>query len=238
LANKKSKFREYTEAIIIAVLLALLIRTFAVQAFKIPSGSMIHTLTIGDHILVNKFIYGLKIPFADSRFFILRQPRRGDIVVFSFPGNKEKEWCRSLPENIIYRFENIWNNKNPFYLFKDDCRDFIKRIVGVGGDKIEIKNKTVYINNVALIEPYAVHKDKRTGEAAIEPRDNWDSIIVPRSKFFVMGDNRDQSYDSRFWGFVDMREIKGKAFIIYWSWNSKGNWLEKIRWNRISRLLH
>ncbi len=235
LAKEKSKFREYAEAIIIAALLAFLIRTFVVQAFKIPSGSMMPTLTIGDHILVSKFLYGLKIPFRDNRFFSLRQPRRGDIIVFSFPENKDKEECKNLTDNIISRFENVLNNKNPFHLFKDDCRDFIKRVVGVGGDRIEIKNKTLYINNHALVEPYAVHRDTRIRGSALEPRDNLGPVIVPRGKFFVMGDNRDQSYDSRFWGFVDMSEIKGKAFIIYWSWNSKDNWLRKVRWSRIGK---
>ncbi len=101
MAGKKSKIREYIEAIVIAILLALFIRAFVVQAFKIPSGSMIPTLSIGDHILVSKFLYGLKIPFRDSRVFVLKQPRRGDIVVFSFPANKEKEECTSIPKNII-----------------------------------------------------------------------------------------------------------------------------------------
>lgn len=238
MAAKKSKFREYVEAIVIAVLLALLIRTFVVQAFKIPSGSMISTLLVGDHILANKFLYGLKIPFTNSRFLILRQPRHGDIIVFSFPGNKEREECRSFPENVAYRFKNAWSNENPLYLFKDDCRDFIKRVIGVGGDKIEIKNKTVYINGAALVEPYAQHKDKRIEEATIEPRDNFGPITVPRGKFFVMGDNRDQSYDSRFWGYVDMSEIKGKAFIIYWSWDSEGGLLRKIRLSRMGKLVH
>jgi signal peptidase I len=216
-AHRKSKFREYSEAIIIAIILALFIRTFAVQAFKIPSGSMIPTLVVGDHILVNKFLYGLKIPFTDSRFFILRQPRREDIIVFSYPKNREKEECTSLSKNVISRLGNIWTNKNPFYLLKDDCRDFIKRIIGVGGDTIEIKNKTVYINGVALEEPYIIHEDDKifAATAGAGPRDNKDSVTVPRGKFFVMGDNRDLSSDSRFWGFVDMSEIKGKAFIIY-----------------------
>jgi signal peptidase I len=234
----KSKFREYVEAILIALLLALFIRTFIVQAFKIPSGSMIPTLTVGDHILVNKFIYGLKIPFFDSRFLILRQPRRGDIIVFSFPGNREKEECRSVYKNIMWRLRNVWNNRNLLYLLKDDCRDFIKRVIGVGGDKIEIINKTVYIDGVPIDEPYAVHNDKRIELKGMGHRDNFGPVVVPRGKFFVMGDNRDGSYDSRFWGFVDMSDIKGKAFIIYWSWNDKAGWLGKIRWSRIGRLLH
>ena len=151
MAKQKSKFREYTEAIIIAIILALLIRTFVVQAFKIPSGSMKQTLLVGDQILVTKFLYGMNIPFTDTRFFILRPPRRGDIIVFSFPQNKEKAECRSFTQNVASRFGNVWSNKSLLYLFKDNCRDFIKRVIGVGGDKIEIKNKVVYVNNVALV---------------------------------------------------------------------------------------
>jgi signal peptidase I len=234
-ASHKSKFREYTEAIVIAVLLALLIRAFVVQAFKIPSGSMIPTLQIGDHILVNKFIFGTKIPFTDSRVLIFRPPRRGDVIVFSFPKNKEKEECTSFFTNVSRRLGNTVGSGNPVYLFKDDCRDFIKRVVGVGGDKIEIKSKTVFVNDVPLSEPYTVHRDLtfENGE-----RDNFEPFTVPRNSFFVMGDNRDQSYDSRFWGVVDMSEIKGKAFIMYWSWNSDGGFFSKVRWSRIGKLIN
>ncbi len=231
--KQKSKFREYAEAILIALILALLIRTFVVQAFKIPSGSMIPTLAIGDHILANKFIYGLKMPFSGDRFLIFRQPRRSDIVVFSFPENRKKEECTSIYKNLSYRLENAVGNRNPLYFFKDDCRDFIKRVIGVGGDKIEIKDKTVYVNNIPLSEPYIVNKDKRIEDL----RDNFRSITVPRGKLFVMGDNRDFSYDSRFWGFVDMADIKGKAFIIYWSWDKNNNMFSKVRWKRIAKLL-
>ncbi len=238
MAKQKSKFREYTEAIIIAIILALLIRTFVVQAFKIPSGSMKQTLLIGDQILVSKFLYGIKIPFTDTRFFILRQPRRGDIIVFSFPQNKEKEECRSFTQNVASRFGNAWSNKSLLYLFKDDCRDFIKRVIGVGGDKIEIKNKVVYVNNVALVEPYTIYNSKSAGESATEPRDNFEPVTIPRNKFLVLGDNRDNSHDSRFWGYVDMSEIKGRAFIIYWSWDSKNEWLNKVRWGRLGKLVH
>ncbi len=229
---RKSKFREYTEAIIIAVVLALLIRAVVVQAFKIPSGSMLETLQIGDHILVNKFIYGLKFPFSDSRFLIFSPPKRGDVIVFSFPGNKEIPECTSISQNVSTRVGNAAKRGNPFYLFKDDCRDFIKRVVGVGGDKIEIKNKKVYINNVPLDESYTIYKDDNTGSS---PRDNFGPFKVPRRSLFVMGDNRDQSYDSRFWGIVDISEIKGKAFIIYWSWNGEGGLLDKVRWNRLGK---
>jgi len=233
--SHKSKFREYTEAIIIAVLLALLIRAFVVQAFKIPSGSMKETLLVGDHILVNKFIYGTKIPFTDNRILIFRPPRREDVVVFSFPKNKEKEECTSFFKNISFRMGNAVSSLNPVYLFKDDCRDFIKRIIGVGGDKIEIKSKTVYVNDVPLTEPYTVHKDITFEDSQ---RDNFGPFTVPRNSFFVMGDNRDQSYDSRFWGVVDMSEIKGKAFILYWSWNTNGGFFSKVRWNRLGKLIN
>ncbi len=232
---RKSKIREYAEAIIIAVLLALLIRTFIVQAFKIPSGSMIPSLLVGDHILVNKFIYGTQIPFTDSRVLIFNPPKREDIIVFSFPKNKEIGECTSFFKNISARVGNAFNSGNPFYLFKDDCRDFIKRVVGVGGDKIEIKNKKLYVNNIQLNEPYIVHRDDRIENSQ---RDNIGPFIVPRGSFFVMGDNRDQSYDSRFWGVVSMDEIKGKAFILYWSWNKEDTWANKVRWNRIGKLIH
>jgi len=233
LAKQKSKLREYIEAILIAVLLALVVRTFVVQAFKIPSGSMIPSLLIGDHILVNKFIYGIKMPFKENRFLILRPPRRGDIIVFSFPGNREKEECKTISKNIAVRISGAVNNKNIAYLFHDECRDFIKRLIGVGGDTIEIRNKTVYVNGIPLKEPYIIHTDKNR---EIEDRDRFGPVTVPYGKFFVMGDNRDQSYDSRFWGFVDINEIKGKAFIIYWSWNNEGNILTKVRWSRLGGL--
>lgn len=234
MAKNRSKFREYTEAIIIAIILALIIRTFVIQAFKIPSGSMIPTLVVGDHILVNKFIFGLKVPFIDNRYLVMKQPKRDDIVVFSFPGNRDIPECTSFSKNVSSRLKNVSNNINPAYLFKDDCRDFIKRVVGVGGDKVEIKNKKVFINNVAVKESFAVHNDKATTAS----RDDFGPKIVPHGKFFVMGDNRDYSYDSRFWGFVDINDIKGKAFIIYWSWDSQGTLFNKVRWDRISDLLH
>jgi signal peptidase I len=233
----KSKTREYAEAIIIAVLLALLIRSFVIQAFKIPSGSMIPTLVIGDHILVNKFIYGLKLPFTDGRILIFSPPKRGDIIVFSFPGNKEKEECTSISKGLSTRITNTLKMKNPAYLFKSDCRDFIKRVVGVGGDTVEIKDKKVYINGRALSEPYKQHVDQLVMSADVSPRDNFGPITVPRNKLFAMGDNRDNSHDGSFWGFVDMEEIKGEAFIIYWSWDSLESLFNKVRWSRIGKPL-
>ncbi|NWF76859.1 MAG: signal peptidase I [Nitrospirae bacterium] len=199
--SKKKIFREYLEAIITALILALIIRTFVVQAFKIPSGSMIPTLLIGDHILVNKFIYGIEIPFTDKKILIFRKPHRGDIIVFKYPENPKK--------------------------------DFIKRVVAIEGDVIEEKDKALYLNGQRVIEPYAYHYDKYVKPNGFDPRDNFGPLVVPEGKVFVMGDNRDQSYDSRYWGFVDLKDIRGKALIIYWSWDPN-NWL---RYNRIGRLI-
>ncbi|MFZ3065550.1 MAG: signal peptidase I [Nitrospirota bacterium] len=200
--KKKSLIREYIEAIAIAVLLAIVIRTFVIQAFKIPSGSMIPTLDIGDHILVSKFIYGIRIPFTDIKILDFKKPNRGDIIVFIYP--------------------------------EDEKKDFIKRVVGVPGDKIELKNKELYINGEKLTEKYIIHQDPHTKPKEYEPRDNTGPIIVPPDSLFVMGDNRDQSYDSRYWGFVKISKVKGRAFIIYWSWDGKDTW---VRWRRIGKII-
>ncbi|MBE0426741.1 MAG: signal peptidase I [Nitrospirae bacterium] len=199
--DKKRLLREYAEAIITALILALLIRTFVVQAFKIPSGSMIPTLLIGDHILVNKFIYGTKIPFTDKVILVFRKPERGDIIVFKYPENPKK--------------------------------DFIKRGIAIGGDIIEGRNKVVYINGKSIEEPYVRHYDRNIRPGGFDPRDNFGPLVVPEGKVFVLGDNRDQSYDSRYWGFVDLKDVKGTAFIIYWSWDPD-DW---ARFSRIGRLI-
>lgn len=193
---------EYTKAIVTALILALFIRAYFVQAFKIPSGSMIPTLLIGDHILVNKFIYGTKIPFSDNRVLVFRKPQKGDIIVFKYP--------------------------------EDPKRDFIKRVVAVEGDMIESKSKVVYVNGKPLDEPFAQHTDNSLRVGGIEPRDNFGPFIVPKGKYFMMGDNRDQSYDSRYWGYVDMKDIKGEALIIYWSWDNNKYW---PRLERMARLV-
>jgi signal peptidase I len=201
--KKKSAWRENIEAIAIAVVLALFIRAFVVQAFKIPSGSMKDTLLIGDHILVNKFIYGVKMPFTNATLVPVKNPQRGDIMVFKFP--------------------------------EDPKKDFIKRVIGVEGDVIEVRQKKVFVNHRELVEPYAKHTDPRIIPAWIQPRDNFGPVTVPKDSLFVMGDNRDHSYDSRFWGFVNLHAVRGKAFIIYWSWidDTFG-----VRWGRIGHLLH
>jgi len=203
--QKKSAVRDWTEALVVAAVLALIIRSFVVQAFKIPSGSMEDTLLIGDHLLVNKFVYGMQVPGVDGRFLTIREPRRGDIVVFEFPEDRDKAF---------------WKR-----------RDFIKRIVGLPGDTIEIRDKQLFVNNQSLVIPEAVFKD---GTLLPGGRDNMPSIKVPAGHYFMMGDNRDRSYDSRFWGFVSNEEIKGLAFIKYWSWDSENF---QPRWGRIGRLI-
>jgi len=213
-SKAKRLFKEYAEALIIALVLALFIRTFVVQAFKIPSGSMLPTLKIGDHLLVNKFLYGIRVPIADKVLVSFSQPDAKDIVVFEFP--------------------------------EDESKDFIKRIIGLPGDTIEIRNKHVYRNGEKLTEPYARHTSQQVinhpfpmdkwPPHRFDPRarDNLGPLKVPPGKFFVLGDNRDESYDSRFWGFVEREEILGEAWIIYWSWSG----LTDIRWRRIGNLVH
>ncbi len=198
----KSRLRENIEAVVIAIILALFIRTFVVQAFKIPSGSMKPTLQVGDHILVNKFIYGVKLPFTDTTLIPISQPDREDIIVFEYPVEPDK--------------------------------DFIKRVVGIPGDKVEIKNKQVFVNDKPVDSSYSMHTDGQNLPATVNHRDNFGPVSVPEGAYFVMGDNRDNSYDSRFWGFVEEEAIKGEAFIIYWSWNSEA---VGVRWNRIGQIL-
>ena len=200
--TKKSGLRENIEAILVAIVLALFIRTFVIQAFKIPSGSMKNTLLIGDHILVNKFIYGVKVPFLQTTIVPITNPKHEDIVVFKFP--------------------------------EDPSKDFIKRVIGVAGDVVEVRDKQVYVNSKLLNPDYGIHNDSYIFPASVQPRDNFGPVVVPAHSLFVMGDNRDQSYDSRFWGFVDLKAVKGKALIIYWSWD-KDNF--GVRWNRIGHLL-
>ena len=202
--KKKSSLRENIEAVIIAVVIAMFIRTFIVQAFKIPSGSMLETLQIGDHILVNKFIYGVKIPFTDGKVLVsFKEPKKGDIVVFKYP--------------------------------EDPSKDFIKRVVATGGDTVQIVDKKLYVNEKPVTgEAYASYKSNHIYSGRVSPRDNLIKIEVPENKLFVMGDNRDNSHDSRFWGFVDLKAIKGKAFIIYWSWNKSDF---GVRWRRIGDIL-
>ncbi len=206
---KKSVAREYTEAILIALLLALLIRTFIIQAFKIPSGSMENTLLIGDHILVSKFAYGThipnEIPFLNVKLFddiilFSSNPERGDIIVFKFP--------------------------------KDESRDFIKRVIGLPGDLLEVRRQKVYINDKLYENEHARHTDPAS-DSSLVPRDDFGPVLVPEGHVFVMGDNRENSQDSRYWGFLNIKKIRGKALMIYWSWNSIENWVRLKRFGKI-----
>jgi len=213
-ATGKGRVREYIEAFLVALLIALVVRTLVIQAFKIPSGSMENTLLVGDHIFVNKFIYGYHVPYTKGRILEFRQPKRADIIVFEFP--------------------------------EDPSKDFIKRVVGTPGDTVEIRQKKVYVNGVPLQEQYVRYADG-PGAEGFPPaaRDNMLPIKVPPGKLFVMGDNRDRSYDSRFWGYVDMDKVVGKALFIYFSvdWNRDIRWFEVwrwpgfVRWNRIGHVL-
>lgn len=198
----KALTREYVEAIVIAFILAMFIRTFIVQAFKIPSGSMKPNLLIGDHILVNKFIYDIRNPFTGNTIVDVKSPERGDVVVFIYPVDRSK--------------------------------DFIKRVVGIAGDRIDIINKKVFVNGKSLPDNFVIHTENDILPKEIQPRDNLGPVIVPENSIFVMGDNRDQSYDSRFWGFVNLKDLKGKAFIIYWSWDSENF---GVRWTRLGKII-
>lgn len=225
--SKKSLWREYAEAIIIAIILAFTIRTFVVQAFKIPSGSMIPSLQIGDHILVNKMAYGFQLPqecdwwdftnlftikaipdivrcYSSTMIIDFEKPQRGDVIVFRYP--------------------------------EDEKKDFIKRVVGIPGDNVEIRNKNVYVNGKQLKDsPWTQRIDPGIIDGQISPRDNYGPQIVPADSYFVMGDNRDQSLDSRFWGYVNFNKIKGRAFLVYWSWYGQGSFTDWVRWNRVGK---
>jgi signal peptidase I len=205
--RRKSTIREYAEALAVALLLALVIRTFVVQAFKIPSGSMLPTLEIGDHILVNKFIYGprLEIPLTQMSLGQLpgiRKPKQGDVVVFIWP--------------------------------KDRTKDFIKRVIAVEGQTVEVRDRQVLIDGKPWDDSHAVFNERRPGVAPSNG-DNFGPFEVPKDHVFVMGDNRDQSYDSRFWGAVPIEDIKGQALVIYWSWDGPDRW---VRWDRLGRLVY
>ncbi|WP_243362208.1 signal peptidase I [Fundidesulfovibrio terrae] len=190
--------KEYVEALAVALILALVIRSFVVQAFKIPSESMVETLLVGDHLLVSKFAYGVKLPFTDKTLVKTGDPERGDVIVFEYPENRDL--------------------------------DYIKRIIGIPGDVIELKNNVLYRNGQKVDEPY-----KRV-EANMVPgtKSTYGPITVPEGQYFVMGDNRDHSQDSRYWGFVPREYIRGKAWVIYWSWAG----ITDIRWNRVGNIIH
>ena len=230
--QKKKVIRETIEAIIIALVLAFIIRTFIVQAFKIPSSSMEPTLLVGDHLLVNKFIYGLSVPFTDRKVFPLKKPKAGDVIVFEFPGNPE--YCKGFSSIIMKRIENTTERKDVWQLITDDCKDFIKRVVAVEGDTVEVRDKVVYVNRLPLTNNHGINVDPHIYPRGAEARDNFGPYTVPKDSVFAMGDNRDRSFDSRYWGSVKLSEVKGKAFIIYWSWDGSEQW---VRWRRFANII-
>jgi signal peptidase I len=191
---KKSTVREYFESIVTAVVLALFIRTFIVQAFKIPTGSMENNLLIGDHLLVNKFVSGPTMSRLERVLLPVADVRRTDVIVFKYP--------------------------------EEPDRDFIKRVIGLPGEMVEVREKKVYINGQALVEPYAHFLEPVTTASEFREvtsstvRDRYGPVTVPPNHYFVMGDNRDNSQDSRYWGFLPHDYIKGKALIIYWSYQA------------------
>jgi len=224
---KKSVVREYLESIVVAVILALFIRTFVVQAFKIPTGSMETNLLIGDHLLVNKIVYSPSFGRLEDRILPKKPIQRGHVVVFKFP--------------------------------EEPSRDFIKRVIGLPGETVEIRNKQVFINGQPLAETY-VHflepplrpEDPEYGLR--EGRgDNWGPEVVPEGQLFVMGDNRDNSRDSRYWGFLPRDQVKGRALLVYWSYEATReeyhrtgylDWIKdtlsafgKTRWRRFFHLI-
>jgi len=201
MATKKSVFREYFESLVMAVGLALFVRTFVFQAFKIPTGSMEPNLLVGDHLIVNKAVFSPSATGLERAIMPRRDIKRGEVVVFKFP--------------------------------KDPSRDFIKRVIGLPGDQIELRRKKVYVNGQALDEPYAhfiaplsPESDRRSSDL----REEYGPVTVPSGQYFVMGDNRDNSEDSRFWGFLPASYVKGKALFIYFS---VGNTVSDIQFGRL-----
>ena len=236
-AYDKSSVRKNIEAVALAVLLALAVRAFVVQPFKIPSGSMLPTLLVGDHILIKKFVYGTRIPFTDFMLFPFSEIARGDVVVFRFGRNSPSDGSPSPDGGVFY----------------------IKRAVGVAGDEIDMSGRNLLLNGRPVPQAYSgdyvgksanrtfaadMYEQTLSGKnfgviykkgQSSTTRGNMDfPLVVPEGRVFVMGDNRDNSYDSRFWGFVPVENVYGKAFVIHWSWNlSDPEFSEKIRWRRI-----
>jgi signal peptidase I len=202
-AAEKSRWRQNVESIGLALLIALAVRSSVVQAFWVPSGSMLPTIQIGDHIFVNKLAYSVRLPLIGTELAKTGALHRGDVVVFISP--------------------------------IDPATDLIKRVIAVPGDTVEIRNKQLYINGEQLPDPHASFSDSTimpTGH-----RDNMPPTQVPEGKFFVMGDNRDRSYDSRFWGFANIADIKGKATFVYWSRDVSKGWLAMPRFDRFGHFI-
>jgi signal peptidase I len=204
------KFRkEWIEPLVIAFILAAIIRSFIIQPFKIPSGSMEDTLLVGDQLMAAKFIYGIRLPFANGFLLRYNDPEPGDIIVFKYP--------------------------------KEPSKDFIKRCIAVGGQTIEVRDKNVYVDGECQDLPeHAKFIVQNILPKQLGPRDNHGPLVVPEGHMFMMGDNRDNSNDSRFWGYVPYENIKGKAVIIWWSWNKEVplyDLIHRVRWGRIFSII-
>ena len=212
MSTKKSVVREYFESIVIAVILALFVRTWAVQAFKIPTGSMENNLLIGDHLLVNKFVFAPTLTGLERTLLPIDEVKRGDIIVFKYPEDPE--------------------------------RDFVKRTIGLPGETLELKNKKIYIDGKPLDEPYVhfLFPAAEPGDADFadfDVRRNYGPVIVPPDHFFMMGDNRDNSQDSRYWGFMPRSYIRGKALFVYFSFgDASTGGFAGVRWNRLLHQIH
>lgn len=212
--KKKSKLRENIEAIVLALVIALFIKTFIIDVYKIPTGSMIPTIKIGDFIVAEKFIYGAKIPFTKKRLPAIRRPRRGDIIIFLAPHYNPPNIIVQIFTPVIYTLSLGFVNIDPQPKF------YVKRCIGLPGDEVEIINKEVYINGKLLkgwwpdyhVDPEVIPP----GDGLINHRDFYGPITVPPNKYFMLGDNRDRSNDSRFWGFVKRNDIYGKSLVRYW----------------------
>jgi signal peptidase I len=226
----KSKVREYAEAIILALILALFIRTFVIQAFKIPSPSMVPTLLVGDHILVNKFLYGIKLPFVEGKILAIRDPRPGDVIVFRYPRDRKLDFIkrciavggdkveiidgRVWVNGEIYEFSSLPDHREDFsYYFKQD----------LGQLPCDLRERRG-ITHKDYIETIGEKEHLVRYHPGAEALRFMSEITVPEGKIFVMGDNRDNSNDSRYWGFVDLNDVKGEALVIYWSWNQGKTW--------------
>ena len=222
-AFKKSVAREYLESIVVAVILALFIRTFAIQAFKIPTGSMEPNLLIGDHLLVNKLVYSPSLAPWEDTLFDKKPIRRGDVVVFKYP---EEPW-----------------------------RDFIKRVIGLPGETVEVRDRQVLVNGQPIDDPHAHWTARRDDDPEAGPlHDGWGPQVVPPGHILVLGDNRDNSRDSRFWGFLPIDQVKGRALLVYWSYEATREeyhrsgvvaWVKdtlsafgRTRWRRFFHVIH
>jgi len=202
--RRREGFRSYVNSFGLAILLALVFRQFVIQAFRIPSQSMEDTLLVGDFLFVNKFLYGAKLPFVDTRLPRVRPPERGDIIVFESP---------------------------------QDGRDFIKRCVAVAGDTIEVRAKVLYVNGDPQIEPFVKHLPGLRPPGS-DVRDYFGPAVVPAGNVFMMGDNRENSHDSRYWGALPVRLVKGKAMFIYFSIDTqRGFFPPHIRWRRLGDII-